>query len=291
MKSKTKPTRSKFSVLKQVCKLIPEGLVPKLARDYGIEGQSRTFSPWSHVVSIIYGQLSHSLGLNDVCDGLKNHSGKLSTIRCATAPSKNGLSHANRIRDAQMAEKLFWDVLKHFENICQSFGKKGCKAMPKRFKRTIHAVDASTIRLVANSIDWARHRRRKAAAKLHLRLNLQCFLPKFAIVDTAAHNDSKRARELCADIKAGEIVVFDKAYVDYDHLYDLEQRGIAWITRAKEDMSFIVIEDLLKEPKLKIISDQAILLDTKASNEKYPKSYGALRLGLKRKQSVDKWYS
>ena len=82
-------------------------------------------------------------------------------MRCAVAPSKNGLSHANRIRDAQMAEKLFWDVLKHFENICQSFGKKGCKAMPKRFKRTIHAVDASTIRLVANSIDWARHRRRK----------------------------------------------------------------------------------------------------------------------------------
>jgi len=130
MKSKPKPTRSKFSVLKQVCKLIPEGLVPKLAREYGIEGQSRTFLPWSHVVSIIYGQLSHSLGLNDVCDGLKNHSGKLSTIRCAVAPSKNGLSHANRIRDAQMAEKLFWDVLKHFENICQSFGKKGCKGPP-----------------------------------------------------------------------------------------------------------------------------------------------------------------
>jgi hypothetical protein len=47
-------------------------------------------------------------------------------------------------------------------------------------------------------MDWAKHRRRKAAAKMHLRLNLHTFLPSFAIVDTAAHHDNKRARELCA---------------------------------------------------------------------------------------------
>jgi hypothetical protein len=34
--------------------------------------------------------------------------------------------------------------------------------------------------------------------------------------------DAKRARELCAGIKEGEIVIFDKAYVDFDHLWDLE---------------------------------------------------------------------
>jgi hypothetical protein len=33
-------------------------------------------------------------------------------------------------------------------------------------------VDASTIALIASCIDWAQHRRRKAAAKLHVRLDL-----------------------------------------------------------------------------------------------------------------------
>jgi hypothetical protein len=61
-------------------------------------------------------------------------------------------------------------------------------------------------------MDWAKHRRRKAAAKCHLRLDLQSFLPRFAIIDTAREADPKRAREVCAGIKDGEIVIFDKAY-------------------------------------------------------------------------------
>ena len=35
----------------------------------------------------------------------------------------------------------------------------------------IHAVDSTVIQLVANCMDWAKHRRRKAAAKMHLRLD------------------------------------------------------------------------------------------------------------------------
>ena len=59
-------------------------------------------------------------------------------------------------------------------------------------------MDSTTIPLIASCLDWAKHRRRKAVAKCHLRLDLQSFLPRFAIVDTARQNDAKRARELCA---------------------------------------------------------------------------------------------
>ena len=88
-----------------------------------------------------------------------------------------------------------------------------------RFKRTINVVDSTTIALIANCMYWAKHRRRKAAAKCHLRLALQSFLPRFAIIDTAKENDAKRAREVCAGLKEGEIVLFDKAYVDFEHLF------------------------------------------------------------------------
>jgi hypothetical protein len=65
------------------------------------------------VVSLLYGQLSHSLGLNDLCDALHLHSGPLVHVRGATPPSRNGLSNANRERPAEMAEKLFWQGLDH----------------------------------------------------------------------------------------------------------------------------------------------------------------------------------
>jgi len=54
-------SRSKFSILRQICNYIPAFLVPQIARDTGAEDKARSFSPWSHVVSLLYGQLSHSL--------------------------------------------------------------------------------------------------------------------------------------------------------------------------------------------------------------------------------------
>lgn len=81
---------------------------------------------------------------------------------------------------------------------------------------------------------------------MHLRLDLHSFLPSFAIVDTAGQHDNKRAREVCATILRGEIVVLDKAYVDYDHLFDLDQRGVWWVTRAKDNMKFRVVKNHTK---------------------------------------------
>ena len=69
------PSKSKVTVLCQIAKLIPKNLIPKLANDHGVSEQSRTFSPTSYVLALMFSQLSHALGLNDVCDTLKNHSG------------------------------------------------------------------------------------------------------------------------------------------------------------------------------------------------------------------------
>src|SRR6266545_6094644 len=124
MKNKTiNPTRSQFNILRQICNYIPTHEVSKLARETGAEEKSRTFKPWSHVVSLLYAQLTHSVGLNDLCDCLQLHAGPLGSVRGATAPSRNGLSHANRERPAAMAEELFWKVLEHLR--AQSPGFQG----------------------------------------------------------------------------------------------------------------------------------------------------------------------
>ena len=108
-KNSTKPTRSKLPILRQLCNLIPPHLVPKVARETGVDKKARTFSPWSHLVSMLYAQLVHCISLNDICDTLRSHCEALSTIRGASAPSRNGLSNANRVRNADMAEDLFWN--------------------------------------------------------------------------------------------------------------------------------------------------------------------------------------
>jgi hypothetical protein len=265
-----KSARSKFSTLQQVCAYIPGHLVAKLARRHGVDAQARTFSPWSHIVALLYAQLSHAIGLNNVCDGMAMHSSKLFSIRGATPPARNTLSYANKVRSAQMAEDLFWSTLEHLMTLAPSFGGKTYRGFPRRFKRVIHVVDSSTIQLIASCMDWARHRRKKAAAKLHMRLNLQSFLPKFAIVDTAGHNDNKRARELCADIGAGEIVLFDKAYVDFEHLCDLDAREVFWVTRAKDNLQWRCVRRRITRAEDRVLRDDEIVLRTAATRKYYP---------------------
>jgi hypothetical protein len=273
MKTKNKsqkPTKSKFSVLRQICNLIPNHLVPKLARETKVEADARTFKPWSHLVSLLYAQLAHCLGLNDVCDALGLRSGPLSAIRGATAPKRNTLSHANRERDPALAEKLFWQMLEYLQNLSPGFGQGRRPRFAFRFKRLIHVVDSTTIQLVANCLDWAKHRRRKAAAKCHLRLNLQSLLPRFMIVDTARHSDARKAWELCAGLLAGEIAIFDKAYLDLHHLYELYQRAVNWVTRAKEGMKFRVVRRYQQGRFGNILRDDLVQMKSSASRRLYP---------------------
>ena len=113
MKTKNTPAKSQFSIFRQLCQLIPGYLVPQVARETGIEKQCRTFSPWSHVCAMIYGQLAHSQSLNDLCAALDLQAPALQAIRGAVPPSRNGLSYANRERSALFAQELYWKVQAH----------------------------------------------------------------------------------------------------------------------------------------------------------------------------------
>jgi hypothetical protein len=268
---KPTPTRGKLSVLAQLCNFIPGHLVAKLARDCGVETKARTFTPWSHVVAMLYAQLTHAIGLNDVCDALRHHIGWLARIRGATPPSRNGFSHANKHRDAAMAEQLFWAVLHHLRTVQPCFGTgRRFRGLPRRFKRVIHVVDSTTIQLIASCMDWAKHRRRKAAAKCHLRLDLQSLLPRFAIVDTARDNDAARALEVCAGIRAGEIVIFDRAYLAFAHLFGLFLRGTYWVTRTKDNVQLRVVKKRLRRPQGPILRDDEVVLINPLSRGEYP---------------------
>ena len=236
------PQKHTMTVLAQIASWIPDKIVENLARKFKI--QTRSFSADSHVIAMLYAHLAHSLSLNDICDSLHNHAGPLSQIRNCTPPSRNGLSHANKTRNADMAEELFWSVYGTLAKQYPEFltSSRNYPGLPHRFrKRTLRAVDSTTIKLTAFNMGWAKHRRQKAAAKMHTALNMRSFLPNFVIVRSAKDSDPKTAWELCADMKEGEIVVFDKAYVDFKHLKALTGRGVSWVTRAKENMLHEVV--------------------------------------------------
>jgi hypothetical protein len=277
MKKPNKPARSKFTVLHQVCKEIPGHTTARVAHKHGVDKQARSFNPWSQVVSNLYAHISQAMSLNDVCDGLAIQEEHLNEIRGATVPSRNGLANANRVRTADMAEELYWEVMDHVCKENKDFAHQhGGKNYAFRFKTPIHLVDATTIELVANCMDWAKHRRRKAAAKTHLRMDLRTFLPSFVIIDTAHQHEATRAVELCANLHKGEIVIFDKGYTDLEHFAQLDERGVWWVTRAKDNVAYEVVKECKVDGK-KILRDAIIRWKHHKSKKAYGKKFRLVR--------------
>jgi len=228
---------------------IPGHMIPKLERKYALD--TRGFSATSHVAALTYGHAARATSLNEVCDGLAVHESEFLRIRGATVPARNTFSNANRTRDPAMAEDLYWSMLAHLQTLSPSFTNHGKHSgFIHRLKRDIFAMDSTTLQLTLASIDWARHRRRKAAAKCHLRLNIGSFLPAFAVVEDAAHHDSVRAGVLCAGLSIGDVLLADRAYVDLPFLAELNARGVFFVLRPKRNMLFTVVKELPCQGKI-----------------------------------------
>jgi len=244
--------------------------VPKLARQFGVDEQARTFSPFSHVVALLYAQLSHALSLNDICDGLRLMATPLRALRGATPPSRNALSHANKIRDCGMAEALFWEVLGHLQRSFPAFRHGANPRLARRFRRSIQVIDATVIELVASCVDWGNHNRRKAAIKCHLRLSLRSLLPRFAFIESAREHDVQRVRQLCAGLQRGEVVLCDKGYHLLAHFYELTQRGVFFVTRARENVLFQVVGRCTRGRDPRILRDEYVVTTGRSVAGDYP---------------------
>ncbi len=256
--------------MRQLVELIPGHLVAKLAREHGVDAQARKFSAWSHVVALLYAQLSHALSLNDVCDGLRAWATPLRAMRGATAPARNTLSHANRTRDCAMAEQLFWQVLGHLQSSFPRFAQGSVRGLAWRFRRTIHVVDATVIQLVASCLDWAEHNHRKAAAKCHLRLSLRSLLPGFVVVGSAHASELSQARRLCAGLRRGEIVLFDRGYHHLAHFWELQERGVCFVTRPLPAVGLKVVRSLPPSRDGRVLRDELVLTTGRCVAGDYP---------------------
>ena len=277
-----KATKTVYTVLKQIARWVPRGIVKEAAESHGI--RYRTFDPWSHLVTLLVVQLSGEESLNGICDIAQAMSYEWDRAGMEI-PRRNTLSNANAKRDPAMAEDVFWGLFRHLSALEPDFVSKTYPGYLARIRNhRLYALDSSTIQLVLNCIDWARHRRKKAAAKLHMLLDVASRLPAFAVVEEASHHDSVRAPDCTANLAKGDILVADRAYLDLAFLCALAMRGVFFTVRQKTNLLLDVAEEL-QEPcpgdagkhTTQILADEKVRPATAASSAKYTADGGCLR--------------
>ena len=236
-------------------------------------------------MTLVTVQLSKQESLNGICDIAKAIEYEWNRAGLAL-PHRNTLSNANTKRDPKMAEDVFWKLLEHFKGISPDFISEKFDGFLSRMKNhKIFLLDSSTIQLTLDCFDWARHRRQKAAAKLHMTLELASRLPSFAVVEDAAHHDSTRASVCTEQLVQGDILVADRAYLDFTFLNELAKRDVFFVIRKKTSTLFKVVESLkpscasdLRKHSTQILADEKVQPAGSKTSAVYTASGGMLRL-------------
>ncbi len=129
-----------------------------------------------------------------------------------------------------------------------------------RFKNKLVSLDASTIALSVSMFDWAHFQRAKGAVKLHLVLDHDGYLPSYAVITTGKKHEITVARQM--QFEAGTVVVFDKGYADYAWWRQLDQQGVYFVSRLRNDAKYRVEQPReIPASQGNILKDEDIVLE------------------------------
>ena len=254
----------------------------------GEKVKARKFSYSSQVYLLMLSQFLHLFSLNEIVDVSKIYAAELSRVRGITPANLNTFSNANRTRDPKVMQTFFWTVYDIFRNEEPDFIKGRHHGRLSKFRlRGIYAIDSTTIQLAFWCIDWAKHRQRKAAVKVHMVANVANRLPHFCVFGKAKDHDSKMEDELFSSLKEGDIGIADRAYNHFKALYRQTARGVFFVVREKAGMKHKVVKKVPKKDLgANILSDGTIRLTGQRTSKEYP---GALRRVRARVQVDGKW--
>jgi len=170
---------------------------------------------------------------------------------------RSTLAEANEKRPAVIFEKTYQRLL-----------PRVYEEMARQHRRhpEIKIVDATTIELCASVFPWAHFREKKGAVKLHT--VLVDSLPQCVILSDGKKHDLAGAKEM--QFAPGDLLILDRAYIDYAWLYGLHRQGVWFVTRLKSNARYEVVAEREIAASDPFLADQLIRLTSARGQAAYP---------------------
>jgi IS4 transposase len=232
--NKNKPNSGmKITLFAQIFQKIKRDSFNKLADKFESNKHSKGNDAWSHFVTMVFCQFSKSNSLNDVCNGMRSATGDLNHLGVTKAMKRSSLAYNNQHRNWELFQAMYFNLYDQFESTL----KNSRKLLPKR---KIYLLDSTTIDLCLKVFDWALFRKKKGAIKLHTVLDFDGCMPVFADLSDGKKHDVKAAHDI--EFPTGSIVVADRAYVDFNWMSQLDEQGVFFVIRGKENIKLELTE-------------------------------------------------
>ena len=247
------------SIFCQMLNLFSRYEFQKAVQEHDGERHARGITCWDQFVAMLFCHLAKAKSLREIIGGMASQGTFLYHLGTKLM-KRSSLAYANAHRPWPIYQTVFYQLLAKCRPLQQ--GHKF------RFKNKLLSIDASVIDLCASIFDWAQFRRTKGAVKLHLALDHDGHLPSYAHITTGKIHEVRIARKL--KWPAGTILTFDRAFIDFAWFAALIRHGVWFVTRAKENLAYHVVETLLPPLNRNILADEIIELTGFYSAQKNP---------------------
>jgi hypothetical protein len=222
-------------VFSQVLDFVNKYEFDKSVKRYFGNYRVRELNCWNQFVQLFFGQLTSLNSLHDICLCLKAHKDKLYHLGIKQNVVVSTLSRANEKRDW----RIFADFGNYLINLVRPLYANS--SIPKiAIDNEVFALDSTTISLSINLFTWAQGKYSRGAVKVHTLLNLRGSIPEFILITDGKYHDSNVLDAIIPQTDA--IYLMDKAYVDFEALYRINQAEAFFVTRAKSSLRYKLIE-------------------------------------------------
>lgn len=227
--------KGKF-VFAQVIDFLPRYEFDKIVNKYKGDYRYRHLTSYNHLLHLIFGQLSACNSLRDICLCLDAHETWLYHLGFGQTVNESSLSRAGENRDYRIFEEFGYILISIARPLYVN------NPIPDVFLQgwEVFALDSTTISCSILLMAWALGKYEKGAVKMHTLLDLRGSIPAFIHITHGKWHDSNALDII--DVVPWAIYVMDKAYVDFDALHRIHTNNAYFVTRAKKNMKYEVIE-------------------------------------------------
>lgn len=249
-------------VFSQLMDFLPRREFSDCVSKYGGQLRPRGFSCRDQFLCLAFAELTFRESLRDIETCLRALGPKLYHAGFRGSISRSTLADANRVHD--------WRIFADFAQVLIRRARKLYASEPLNveLKRTVFALDSTTIDLCLSLFPWAPFRRHKAAIKLHTLLDLRGNIPCFIHISHGKTHDATALDYL--PIEPGAFYVMDRGYVDFRRLYRFEQGSAFFVTRSKKNLAYTRRTRRKVDKTTGLRSDQTIVLAGPKSSRLYP---------------------
>lgn len=249
-------------IFSQLMDVIPKYEFRKIVARYKGNYRVQKFTCWTQFLCLCFGQLTFRESLRDLTATLNALGQRRYHMGIRTNVARNTLSRANANRPWQIYYELAMVLVEQALRLHEKDRDLDTIA------KSIYALDSTTIDLCLSLFPWAEFREHKAAIKLHTLMDIEGSIPTFIYISDGRTHDVNVLDLIPID--AGSIYIMDRAYVDFQRLYNLYQVGGGFVVRAKKNLKFYRKSSTPVDRSTGLQCDQIIRLSGYQSKQRYP---------------------